>query len=95
MLWLPTVSAAVTHFAVRALPDPVSATAEQALIELVPSLKATVPVGALPVTVAVKVTLLPPVDGVSEVASVLVLVAGSTACDSVELVEVALFASPL
>ena len=71
MPWLPTLSVAVTHFAVRALPDPVSAIAEQALIELAPSLKSTVPVGALPLTVAVKVTLLPPVDGVSEVASVL------------------------
>jgi hypothetical protein len=49
MLWLPTLSAAVTHFAVRVLPDPaVNAIAEQALIEVAPSMKLTVPVGDTP-----------------------------------------------
>ena len=36
---------------------------------LAPSLKTTVPVGALPVTVAVNVTPIPTVDGLSELAS--------------------------
>ena len=95
MPWLPTVSAAVTHLAVRALPDPLSAIAEHALIELAPSLKLTVPVGTLPVTVAVKVTLLPPVDGVSEVVTPALLVTLLTTCDNVVLVEAAFVASPL
>ena len=39
-------------------------------IDVPPSLKFTLPVGALPVTVAVNVTLAPAVDGLSELASV-------------------------
>jgi len=95
MLWAATARLPVVHFAVRLLPDPASATAEQPPIELAPSWKFTVPVGALPPTVAVKVTLAPTVEGVSDVASAVVLVAGLTTCDSAELVEPALLASPL
>ena len=51
--------ALVLQVAVRLLPLPASATALQPLIEAPPSLKLTVPVGALPVTVAVRVTLAP------------------------------------
>ena len=75
-------------------PDPVSATAEQPLIEFAPSLKLTVPVGALPLTVAVKVTVVPAVDGVSEVPMPVVLVALLTVCESAVLVEPAFLASP-
>src|SRR5438046_5825896 len=75
---MPCVPAArllVLQVAVRILPEPASATALQPLIELAPSLKFTLPVGALPLTVAVKVTLLPTVDGVREVAIPVVVVA--------------------
>ena len=70
MLWVPAASAAVAHVAVRALPLPASATAAQPAIDVAPSLKLTVPVGAVPVTVAVNVTLVPGFDGVNEVATV-------------------------
>ena len=56
MLWVPAVRAEVEHAAVRVLPLPVSATAEQPAIDVPPSLKLTLPVGAAPVTVAVNVT---------------------------------------
>src|SRR6478736_5574760 len=59
-------SAAVLHAAVLLLPLPASATALQPLIEFAPSLKLTLPVGLLPVTVAVNVTLVPTVDGFFE-----------------------------
>jgi hypothetical protein len=95
MPWVPTVSALVAHCAVRLLPDPASAIAEQPLIEIAPSLKFTVPVGDVPVTVAVKVTLVPMVDGVREVVTEVVLAIGLTICDSVALVEPGLLASPL
>ena len=86
----------VVHFAVRVLPDPaVKAIAEQPLIEVAPSVKLTVPVGDTPVIVAVKVTLEPAVDGVSEVARVVALVALLTVCESVVLVETAFVVSPL
>ncbi len=66
----------VVHAAVGALPPPESGTAEHLAIELPPSVKFTVPVGALPFTVAVKVTLWPTVDGLSELISVVVVGAG-------------------
>ena len=73
------------------LPLPVgSATAPQPAIVVPSAVKPTLPVGALPVTVAVKVTLAPTVEGVKEVASAVLLVALLTACDSVALVEPAL-----
>ncbi len=65
----------------------------QPLIELAPSLKLTLPVGLLPPTVAVKVTLVPAVDGFFELASVVVDGPGPDAlmtCDSAALVEAAL-----
>src|SRR6266516_168893 len=73
MLRVPTASPLVLHCAVRALPLPESATAPQPLSVALSALKATLPVGALPVTVAVKVTLVPTVDGLSELAIVVVL----------------------
>ena len=95
MLCVPTLSALVAQAAVRTLPLPVRETAEQPESELAPSLKLTVPVGALPVTVAVKVTLVPAVDGVSEVANPLVLVAWLMVWVSVALPDEALEPSPL
>src|SRR5258706_3724138 len=84
----------VEHGAVRVLPLPVNATAEQPVIEMPPSVKLTLPVGARPVTDAVNVTLAPESDGFAELATV-VAVAVLTTCDSVALVETALVASPL
>ena len=66
MLWVPAARAEVAHAAVRVLPLPVSATAEQPATEEPPSMKLTLPVGATPVTVAVNVTPIPDVDGFSE-----------------------------
>src|SRR6266567_3869947 len=73
MLWLPAARLAVAQVAVRMLPEPPIATALQPEIETPPSVKFTLPVGALPLTVAVKVTLPPAVDGLEELASVVVL----------------------
>ena len=52
------------------LPEPVSVTALQPLIGLPPLVKETLPVGLLPVTVAVNVTLWFTRAGLSELASV-------------------------
>ena len=96
MLWVPAVRAAVEHAAVRVLPLPVSATAEQPVIDVGPSLKLTLPVGATPVTVAVNVTLAPTVDGFTELVSAVVVApaTGLTTCDNALLVDATLPASP-
>ena len=95
MLWLPTARLALLHVAVLLF----AAAGGQrhraaAAIALPPSVKATLPVGAVPVTVAVKVTLVPTTDGLAELASAAVLVALLTVCVSVLLVEPLLPASP-
>ena len=78
------------HAAVRVLPEPVSVTAEQPLMEDPPSLKFTVPVGAAPVTVAVRVRLAPTVEGLSELASVVIVgVAPPAVTESVRALGVA------
>ena len=87
------MSALVLHCAVRVLPEPASATALQPLIELAPSLKFTLPVGAAPLTAAVKVTFTPKVEGLAELDRI-VLLAALTTCDSVVLIEAALLESP-
>ena len=94
---VPALSALVLHCAVRALPEPVSVTAEHAASDAAPSLKFTVPVGALPLTVAVKVTFVPTFDGLEELESVVVVAPPPplTTCDSATLVEPLLVASPL
>src|ERR1700681_3798846 len=79
MLCVPWLKALLVHAAVRALPLPVSATALQPLSALPPSVKATLPVGLLPVTVAVKVTLAPTVEGLSELTRVVLDGGGPTA----------------
>src|SRR5437762_160980 len=55
------------------LPFLASATAAHLLIELLASVKATLPVGALPVTFAVKVTLAPTGAGFAELVNVVVV----------------------
>src|SRR5215472_8476533 len=95
MLCVPAVRAVVAHCAVRVLPLPARATAEQPLIELAPSLKLTLPVGLEPVTDAVRVTFAPTVEGFNEEASVVLLPAPLTTCESALLVEPVLLALPL
>ena len=86
--------ALVAHCAVRVLPLPPRATAEQPLIELAPSLKLTLPVGPEPVTDAVRVTLAPTVEGFNDEASAVLLPLLLTTCDKALLVEPVLLASP-
>ena len=99
MLCTPAVSVLVVHAAVRLLPPPSNATAEHAAIDAPPSLKATVPVGLAPVTVAVKVTLAPTVDGFGALASVVVVAAPpgivTWTVSTVALAEIALMVIPL
>jgi hypothetical protein len=93
----PTPSPEVAQAAVRLLPLPVTATALHPLILAPLAVKAIVPVGALPVTVAVNVTLAPAVAGLSELASVVVVGAGAavfTTCDSGVLDDAPLVALP-
>jgi hypothetical protein len=73
MLCAPAVRVFVVHAAVRLLPLPVNATVEHAAIDPAPSLKLTVPVGLAPVTIAVKVTFVPTVEGLEELVSVVVV----------------------
>ena len=70
MLCVPAAGLLVLQLAVLVLPLPASGVAEQPLIELLPSVKATLPVGALPVTFAVKVTLAPTGAGFAELVNV-------------------------
>ena len=96
MLWVPAASDAVAQVAVRVLPLPASATAAQPAIDAAPSLKLTVPVGAVPVTVAVNVTLAPAIDGVSDVVTVVDVATppALTTCDNALLIDEMLPASP-
>ena len=94
MLCVPVVRPLVAHCAVRVLPLPPRATAEQLAIETAPSLKFTIPVGEVPVTVAVNVTLPPAVEGLSEEPSVVVLATPLTTWDKALLVDELFDASP-
>ena len=73
MLRVPTARLAVAQVAVRTLPLPVRATPLQPTMDIPPSVKLTLPVGAAPVTDAVNVTLAPNADGLGELASAVVL----------------------
>src|SRR6266404_2025603 len=75
MLCVPATSVLVVHTAVRLLPLPANATAEQPAIDVAPSLKLTDPLGLVPVTVAVKLTLAPTVEGFAELLRVVVVAA--------------------
>lgn len=88
--WIPAVRVEVLHVAVRLSPMPVRATALHSTVA--PILNVTAPVGIVPVTVAVKVTFWPNVDGLSEeVSSTSVPV---TTCDNIGDVEGAPNPSP-
>lgn len=80
--------------AVRVFPVPERVRAEQPPIDEAPSMKLTVPVGALPVTLAVSVMLAPSAAGLSELASVVVVLGSTTTCARPALVEGALLPSP-
>src|SRR5436190_10194720 len=71
MLWVPTLKPVVLQLAVLVLPLPLRLPAGQ--MALPPSVKVTLPVGLVPATVAVKVTLLPSVAGLPELVSVVVV----------------------
>jgi len=93
MAWVPSAKALVAHVAVRVLPLPASATAEQPEIEPPAAVKLTLPVGAAPVTLAVKLTLAPTIAGLAEL-DIAVVVAALIICDTVELAEAAFALSP-
>jgi hypothetical protein len=78
------------------LPLPASATAAQPAIDVAPSLKLTVPVGADAGDGAVNVTLAPTFDGVSDVATVVDVATAPelTTCDNTLLVDARLLALP-
>ncbi len=84
----------VLQVAVRVLPAPVSATALQVPIVAPPSVNLIVPVGDVPVTVAVKVTLAPALAGLAELVRPVVETTLFTTCEIVALVDAALPASP-
>ena len=90
----PAASALVLQVAVRVFPEPPRATLEQPEMELPPSVKLIVPVGAKPVTELVNETLVPAMAGFVELVSASLLAALLTTCERVPLVELALFASP-
>ena len=92
MLWLPTARLLVLHDAVRGVP--LSVPAEQPASALPPSVKVTLPVGFVPVTVAVKVTLVPAVAGFGALVSVVVVGEGLMTCESGALFEEVLALSP-
>src|SRR5437867_3071315 len=90
MLCAPADRLAVLQTAVLLLPLPVRPAAAQPEMDAPLSVKLTVPVGLLPDTVAVKVTVLPTVAGLAELASVVdvlarVVVASVTASMKVDL----------
>ncbi len=90
----PTPSVLGVQVAVRVLPVPDRVRAEHPLIDVPPSRKLTVPVGAFPVTLAVSVTLAPVAAGLRELASAVVVLANTTTCERPVLVEGVLLASP-
>ena len=84
----------MVQVAVRGLPEPVSAAVLQVLMIVPPSVNLTVPVGALPLTVAVNVTLVPINVGFAEVEMVVVECARFMTCDRGALLDAAFPASP-
>lgn len=75
MLCVPGVNALVAHCAVRVLPEPDRTTAAHPAIEAPPSVKLTVPVGEVPVTLAVNATIAPTADGLAELVRLVVVAA--------------------
>jgi len=94
----PAASDEIVHAAVRLLPLPLKLTAVHPPIDAPSEVNATPPVGALPLTVAVNVTLLPGAEGFCELPSVVVVGVGPpaalTTCDNGVLVEATFKPSP-
>ena len=93
MAWVPVASDEVVHTEIRVPPEPVRPTALHPEIATPSLVNATAPVGALPVTDAVNVTLVPVTTGVPDVATV-VVEAVLTVCDNGALLDDALPVSP-
>ena len=94
MTWPPTPSKELLHVTVTILPPGVSGTAAHPASAIPPSLNLTVPVGAVPLTVAVNTTWFPDIDGLGELVRPVVLPFRPTPWDSAGLVDPALMASP-
>ena len=90
---VPMASDAVVQAEVRVSPEPVRPTAPHPEIVTPSLVNATAPVGALPATDAVNVTLVPLTTGVPDVATV-VVDAALTVCDNGALLDDALPVSP-
>jgi len=76
------------------LPEPTSATDSQPEIGVPPSEKATFPVGATPVTLAVNVTETPTREGLAALVTPVVDTPLLTTCVKTVLADALLFASP-
>ena len=95
MLCVPMARPAVLHVALFELAAPTGrATAAQPVSVAPSAVKPTLPVGPLPLIVAVNVTLAPTRDGLTELVSVVALATLLTTCASGALAEAALLASP-
>ena len=94
MLWVPATSPALVQVAVPVLPELNSGTEEHEPIDAPPSEKLTLPLGEMPVTVAVNVTLDPAGEGLSELARMVALPPAPTDWNNVGLVDPTLLASP-
>src|SRR6266700_1849790 len=66
MLCAPTGSVLILQVAILLLPDPLSATAPHPVSAVAFSVKLTFPVGTVPVTAAVNVTVVPAITGLPE-----------------------------
>jgi hypothetical protein len=98
MLCVPAAKLLVLHVAFFVFTAPAGkATAPQPLIVVPPSVKLTLPVGAIPLTVVVNVTLVPADEGFELLDSIVVLVVTPefTTSDRAALLEAVLPASPL
>ena len=73
IVWLPAARVVVVQTAVAVLPLVPAATAAQPEIATPQSVKAIVPVGAVPVTVATNVTLAPTAAGLAELNNAVVV----------------------
>src|SRR6266446_3557857 len=95
MLCVPAARRVLLQVAVLVLALPVgSANARQPLSVAPSAVKATLPVGALPITVAVKRTLLRTSDGLAELARPVVLAVLLSTCSRMAPAEPALVESP-
>src|SRR6476660_2231049 len=73
MAWLPPLKVLIVQVALGALPPPDSATAAHPASAVPPSLKLTLPVGPVPLTLAVSTTLVPALAGLAALPSAVVV----------------------